>query len=182
MTAFATVADYQKFYPGTITIEQVSPLTAALDAACEDIRDYTHQTLSPVANETIVVDGTGTQWLLLPQAPVTAVASITIDKNLDTELVVTDATWRSDGTVYRKCMWPCGASNITFVYSHGYATMPSNLVRVACELARVALYPSTPGFRSETIGGYSYTKDPGAITAADFGRVLDRHVRRAVNV
>lgn len=190
--SFATLADYEKLFPGTVSDQQtMTQVAAALAAACEDIKAYCCQQFELSADDTVVLHGTGSPLLLLPQVPVVAVNSVTIDDGLTTEIDVTD--FRIDrlaGTLYRPptfpslsspwCAWPspgwpAGFANITVDYDHGYATVPQNLINVAVQLARNTLAAPPLVFRGERISEYSYTRYENYEGVNEFSAVLDRY-------
>jgi hypothetical protein len=121
----------------------------AVDAACDIVRTLTEQDFNALT-ETIKLDGTGTDTLLLPQCPVNSAGTVvvnggTLDATLDytsTEdgyLIRTDgtailSTWsRSSGPVG---YWPPGRQNVSVTYNHGYAgTVPSDIRAVALMIA-----------------------------------------------
>lgn len=196
MAAFVTADQYATAL--RVDVPDGSPLEAAvnmaLDAACSEIRGYLGQTLDAVVGDVVALDGTGRRGLILPEMPVTAVNAVTIDKDLATELVVTDFYLGFGGVLYRTGVqavpdwwdwwdwsafprrgWPLGVGNITVDNDHGYATIPADLVNVAIQVARATINSGLPGMTSETIGGYSYTRDGKVDILGAFTRVLDNY-------
>lgn len=181
--SFATLADYEVAFPGTISDEAGrSQAVAALAAACEDIRRYCSQTFDLVEGDVVTLHGTGKSTVLLPELPVVAVNTVTIDKDLDTEEVITEFKIDSaTGILYRSPSsttswglgWPWGFANITVDYDHGYAVIPANLINVAVGLARESIVSGPSRLRSETIAGYGYTQDAGQASVHDFAAVLE---------
>src|SRR5215204_1636080 len=49
-----------------------------VDAACDIIRDFAEQTFNQVLGDTIYLNGSGTDALLLPQGPVTAAGTVQV--------------------------------------------------------------------------------------------------------
>lgn len=149
MTAFVDVAEYVDYFD--LGEDQAN---AALDveAACDHIRDYLCQQIDAVANDVVTLQGTGTRALTLPELPVTAVASVTLDGDAITDYTVDDygILWRDDPG-----WWPRG-DNYIVTYSHGYApaNIPAILKVVAFQLARRA---GTSDVRQESIADYSVT-------------------------
>jgi hypothetical protein len=175
MAAFVTVDQYATATQQTITPDSAleDAIEFALDAACDEIRNRTCQTLDAVEGDVITLDGTDRQALLLPELPVTAVNSVTIDKDLTTELDVTDYVLGFGGILRRRKGWPWGYGNITVDYDHGYETIPADLVNVAIQAARSGITIAPGGLTSETIGGYSYTRDATVATITTYQSVLD---------
>jgi hypothetical protein len=204
--AFVTIADYEAAFNTVITGD--AGLTAkvqfALDSACAEIRQALgNQTLTYVTDDVIELDGTGRTALLLPQLPVVHINSVTIDKGLATELAVTDWVLGLGGVLRRKGtqldptawytrrppkVWPWGFGNITVDYDHGYDAyesepFPKDLINVALQVARSTVSSLPAGITSETIGGYSYTRQLGATLGADaYEKLLNRYAVKRVPV
>lgn len=109
---------------------------AACDAASQVCRTTTDQLLNEVTDDTLVLDGTGTDVLVLKQLPVTEVSTV-LDNNGD---AVDPTAWTltAKGTLVRYAsVWVQGRQNFTVTYSHGFADadMPSDLRMVALSLA-----------------------------------------------
>lgn len=124
----------------------------AVDSACEIVRTLTEQDFNSVT-ETIKLDGTGTDTILLPQVPVTAAGTVvvnggTLDNNeyvanerghlvrihSGTDGTATWSTWAqtSSPTAY----WPYGRENVEVTYTHGYSgTVPADVRVVALMIA-----------------------------------------------
>lgn len=191
MTAFASLVDYDRWFPGTLNgASDNARATAALAAACADIRLYCAQTFDLAESDVIEVHGTGTATLLLPQLPIVAINAVTIDKGLTSELTVTDfKVDLESGVLYRTAAdacwpasWPLGVLNITVDYDHGFAVIPENLIRVACRLAHEDIVNPGAKLRAETIAGYSYQKDTGEACVDDYADILDRYKAQKVPV
>lgn len=121
----------------------------AVAAASDMVRSLAGQEFTE-ATETIALDGTNTDALLLPQRPVTSVDSVVlVDSALD-ETTVTDywldgalglllrqgAPSSSNGAAYY-ASWPEGRRNIVVTYTHGYAPadIPADVRMVALAIA-----------------------------------------------
>lgn len=113
----------------------------AVDAACEICRTVSEQSFNKVTNQTIVVDGTGTDALLLPQRPVSTVTSVLVGADTVTDYMVSD-----NGLLVRRftdasqaaltaLVWPKGRLNITIRYTHGYDDVPTDVRMVALAIA-----------------------------------------------
>lgn len=122
----------------------------ALDAACDTVRTMAEQTFNRTVGGTAVLDGTGTDSLLLPELPVTAAGTVLVNGTAVDDYVlngngvlfrrgplsgVGTATWDSDVVFPRT--WPAGRQNITVTYDHGYedADLPRDIRMVALSLA-----------------------------------------------
>ncbi|WP_369274519.1 mobile element protein [Streptomyces sp. R11] len=128
-------------------------LLQALGAASSRFRGAVRHYVSFVAGETTVLDGNGKESLLLPAAPVTAVASVELDGEALTYR--TDYDWSADGFLRRVgCCWPNKLRCIEVVWSHGYELIPEDIAEVIVDQAR-AQYAVRPGLTSMTVGGQS---------------------------
>lgn len=120
----------------------------AVDAACEIVRTITEQDFDDVT-ETISVDGTGSDTILLPQRPVSNVGTVTVNGGTltsddygyttDGRLIRTNGT-ASFSSWGRSCLpsayWTPGRQNISVTYEHGYAgTVPADIRMVALMIA-----------------------------------------------
>jgi hypothetical protein len=109
-------------------------IVLAVNAACDMCRIHAEQTF------TSVLDGTGTDALLLPEHPVTQAGTVIVDGEEVADYVLTD-----NGILIRKMeeapfstlTWPQGRQNVTVVYDYGYpdADMPQDLKMVALAIA-----------------------------------------------
>ncbi len=162
-------------------------MVMAIDAASEMVRSYLHQTVSLVVNDIVTLTGTGTRALLLPESPVVAVNSVTVDT--DPVLVaVTDyryaygVLWRvSPGST---APWTLGTS-IVVNYDHGWSIIPADIQLVTARLAVAWAADggaAAPGLRQESIQDYSYTRDDATNVLDAELAVLERRVFRQVPV
>lgn len=200
MVAFVTVDEYAAATRTDLYFDDnlEAAVRFALEAACDEIRRATSQDFDLIEDDVIVLDGTGHAGLLLPQLPVVAINSVTIDKDLTTEVVVTDwvlgfgGILRRRGTqtvtsaCHRRRVWPWGFGNITLDYDHGYGAyegeqFPSDLKNVAIQMAFSGI-TEEPGITSETIAGYSYTREASAATLDTFCKVIDRYTVKRIPV
>lgn len=143
--------------------------TAVVQAAADG------QRIVQVVGDTATVTGTTGQWLRLPQFPVTAVSSVTLDgvaltaglpgSGALTYRLVADQLWRG-------CGWQtyCGEpSTVSLVYTHGYATGRQELQLgrgVALSLGR-GLFENPSGVVREQIDDYAvaYAEAEAALAA-----------------
>lgn len=128
--------------------------TAIVTAACDMVRLFTEQDIYPaVSGGTVLLDGTGTDCLLLPQLPATAASTVienvgsdapgTLTLDTDYKLSGNGELYRLPGVIdsgwssqeYRTFWWP-GRRNIQVVYSYGYTTVPGDLKEVAVQMAK----------------------------------------------
>lgn len=157
-TAFVSVDEYAARTQTTITpgSDLETAVALALESACQEIRNYTGQTIDLVTGDTEALDGTGRRRMLLPQLPVLAVNTVTIDLGLDTEEILTDYVSAYGGQLWRSLGFPVGVSNVTVDYDHGYDPIPADLAGIAVSVARSAVNATPLGIISESIDGYSY--------------------------
>lgn len=153
MPDFATVADVAEFLQVEIaTAGQIAAASAALRSATAAIRNYCRQMLTEVVGDVITLDGKGRPQLLLPQLPVIAVASVA--ENDVTLTAVTDYMLGQHGILYRAAGgWACGIQNITVTYSHGYDTLPDDIIAVCIRAAARAYQAGLKSADSEGVLG-----------------------------
>jgi len=113
----------------------------AVDAACDTVRSLAEQTFN-AATSTVVLDGSGTESLLLPELPVSGAGTVVVNGG-----TVTDYTLSDNGILFRRgtastdwgtpLVWPVGRQNVSVVYDHGYpdADLPRDVRMVALSLA-----------------------------------------------
>lgn len=135
---------------------------AILDDVSAVVRAYTGQQFtSEETTDRLRVRNGGVK---LPQRPVTAVESIA---NMDGGAV--EFTWYS-GDFVALAAWDAirafevqpfrtQATWVDVTYTHGYATVPEDIVAVVCQMAGRAYgrTPDTTGVTQESIAGYSYS-------------------------
>jgi hypothetical protein len=168
---------------------QLTRATALLADASAAVRNYTRQDFT-VATDTAYLEPTYEQWLFLPQRPVTAVSAVVIGgATLAASwwTLQSDALFRSDGwagyfpgqsTPWRQ------PGTIAVTYTHGYATIPDDIVSIVCKLAQ-AKWSNPQGFKTAAAGAVSISLD-GSATAGSFDdgdrAILDVYRRRRRSV
>jgi hypothetical protein len=151
----------------------------ALDNASGLMRAIARQTFDFVAQETVILTGSG-QLLVLPQRPAVVddanpltvvemgdfgAVNITMVETRDFMRVGNELTrgypyWANNS---RLVGWPLRrplgiwAPRIQVTYSHGYTTYPDDLVGLCLDVAQ-ALYTNPMGLRSMSIDDYSETR------------------------
>lgn len=190
--AFATEAELEAY---TGTSIDTTRATLLLDLATGAIRAHTNQTLSRVANDTVVLPGNYTGTLELPERPVASVASVSIgDTNLAADV---DYVWDGASSLLRGTLvtgvlvvndgpllsgrgdWGGPGAQVSVTYTHGFATISDDIKGVCLALAARSL-SSPDGVNSETVGSYSvsYSRTGGAVSLLDEERrLLDRYRR-----
>lgn len=166
MTDFITVTELGDYVGRDLSADDGA--TLAVSFACETVRTLTEQDFAPVTGGTAVLDGTGTDTLLLPQVPVSAAGTVvvnggTLDNN---EYTVTEdgqlvriysgtdgtATWSTWAQgAYPASYWPQGRRNVTVTYDYGFSgTAPDDIRMVALMIANRLV--TQGGATSETVG------------------------------
>jgi hypothetical protein len=201
MQPFISHDDLGLYLRKDLTSDQVS--TIALDSACQIVRDYLNQEINFEADDTVTLDGTGTQILVLPELPIVEVASVSTFADWTHEETVLDpiTDWRlgDAGRIWRVgYAWPLGFANISVTYSHGWDIdpasgsgdgdkIPSSIRAVALSIAS-RLYSAgvvaVGGIQSETMGQYSYSISPNSASGGELSvgekAILDQYRHRAV--
>lgn len=194
MTAFATEAELEA-YTGT-SIDSTRA-TLLLDLATGAIRAYTGQTLSQVSGDVVTLPGTFDNALVLPERPVTAVTTVVVN---DLTLAVNgDYVWPGSDVLLRGSRiatpvvngpdwllggfgdWGGPSAEVVVTYTHGFATIPSDIKGVCLALAARSL-TSPDGVNSETVGSYSvsYSRTGGAVSLLSEEKALLDRYRRTV--
>lgn len=149
--SFATVEELGD-YLGGMPSDREAAAELALASATSVIQDYVGQTLTYVEDDEITLDGSNTDVLVLPELPVTEVASVEIDGeelgeddyevDFENGLLVLDA-----GT------WGVAKQSIAVIYTHGYEEIPSG-IRAICLQAAGRMFAQA-GIAQEQIGATS---------------------------
>ncbi len=172
---------------GGIDLSTDASALQAVDAACDWVRDITGQVLNYVEDEVVLMDGTGTDALLLPQLPVVEVTDVIVGDYADQSNYrwtlhddgVLMWEWLVEGSSIAptRARWPIGRNNVEITYTHGYtdATFPRSLRMVALEIA-ARFYRQPGGAVFEQLGQHAVRWDssPGDLPAG-FDRILRKH-------
>jgi len=125
-----------------ITIPSGMNADALLSSATDAVRDAAGCPISETTSAVgLVVDDHA--WIGLPGGPVTAVASLSIDGAVIPESVQVNGTW---STGWRKvgdalllnCVSLTLPATAAVTYTHGYATVPNDVVDLVCGLVAMA--------------------------------------------
>lgn len=176
---FCSVGDLEDFLHLSIT--NAPSALRAIEGATAAIQNYCHQHLTAVAGDVVTLRSRGQGVLILPEQPVTAIASVV--ENGTALVNETDYTWETNGLIHR---WP-GAWRLTtsifgtvvVTYSHGYATIPQPIREVCIRSAsrayqaglRASAMAGVPGVASEQLPDYqvAYAPDTAAGGASSLG-------------
>lgn len=151
----------------------------AVAAACDVVRNYTHQTLTLVTDDTVRLDAPVSDILLLPQLPIQDVTSVIIDPDADSPTTLTqgtDYTIRADAGVLLRSQYYLWRAHWAFptevevTYSHGYLpdgsgedAFPMDLKMAAVQIAARLYSVGQPvqtgsnSIQAESIGNWSVT-------------------------
>ncbi|MFE2497088.1 mobile element protein [Streptomyces scopuliridis] len=150
-------------------------LLAALKASSRRFRGAVRHPVTLTAGDVVTLDGTGRESVLLPAAPVTAVASLLLDGEV--LAVAVDFSWSADGFLRRLgYCWPDRLRCIEVTYSHGYAQIPEDIQEVVVDQAR-AMYRVQPGVQTIQAGGESitYGVQAAAGVTAQWSAVVEKY-------
>lgn len=191
----ATPADLASLLQVDLAELNAASAAVALEAATAVVQAVAGQRLVQVTNDTATLMGTTSAWLDLPQRPVTAVTSVTINGDPVTEGTTTGNFRRFGARLWRDCGWaprstdtldernpwlpPREPATVVVVYTHGYATgaQELQLARSAVlSLARTA-YANPSGVTREAVDDYSVQFE-AASAAMDASPFLKSALRR----
>jgi hypothetical protein len=150
----------------------------ALDAACDMVRTFAEQQFNE-ATETYTGDGTGSDAFLLPNLPVTAAGTVTVNGTAETEYEL-----NNNGILFRgtagcdpRPTWPAGRQNISVTYEHGYASsdLPRDVRMVALQAAARILVQGVAV--EETVGQVRVKYAGGALDLTEGERRILRKYR-----
>lgn len=182
MAAFATLEDLAARLQVDLASLNVDAAVLLLDSATGIIKgEADGQQIEQSVDDSIVVQPSrGLSSLVwLPQHPVTAVASVTVDGVV---LVADrDYTWTVSGMLWRggRGVW---ASPVAVVYTHGYPTVPDDLRAVCVDMAARAMANPT-GSTSIRQGEYSESwnnSDAVGLGLLDYEKTIVRRYGREV--
>lgn len=154
---FVTQQDLSDYLGRDVTTDDGA--LACVDAACQFCRDIAEQHFNKVTNDTIHLDGTGTDVLLLPEVPVTKIGAVAVTSSAGeaTTLDATDYLLGANGTLFAMptgttgcSVWTLGRQNIAVTYDHGYTDVPRSVRMVALSVASRLLVQGPAA--QETVG------------------------------
>lgn len=173
--SWPTVAELGDHLGAPIAAGETAHAQAMLDAARAKVQGFTSQRLE-AATDTVVLEADGYR-LFLPELPVTAVVSVTVDGALlasSAYAVVAETGYlnRVDGRPWSiSQLLPWSPPQVAVNYTHGYAVIPADVRTAVLELAALR-FGNPTGATSEQIGNYSYRNDaPGPAEAEVLGRL-----------
>jgi hypothetical protein len=156
MPSFATVQDVSDRLGRTFDATEQTQVQSYLDAATAIIRAQTGQTIEEVDPATLNVWGRPGERLPLPQRPVTAVTSVTLDGTL----VDPSEYLLRKSELVRAVGWGTELQTLVIVYKHGFNPIPELIKNTSIDVATRGFTLAAAGggaIRSERIGSYSVT-------------------------
>lgn len=136
-----------------------------LKLASAEVRAYTGNLFDFVENDEVLVNGSGSRVLLLPEAPVRAVTEVLEAAGRTTETVLAGPLaaspvweWDEDGVLERidGGVFARRRRFYSVTYDHGFDVVPDEVKGIVLQVAaRAFLNPE--GLKQETLGRYSYT-------------------------
>lgn len=129
---------------------------AALADASEHLRDVIGTTITQLTS-TVTLDVETDGQLRLPGSPVTAVTSVTVDGT-----ALAADSWRLRHGVLRFAVRR--GREVTVTYTHGWATVPGELVKWTCVLAAAELASAARGNLGMAGNVASVAVDDGRVT------------------
>ena len=161
---------------------------AAVDAACDICRDIAGVPFNRTVGGTAVLDGTGTDALVLPIQPVTAAGTVSVNGTAVTDYVLKEngvllrrgsltggSTYYSDGY---PVVWPEGRQNVTVTYDHGFADddIPRSVRMVALAIASRLIVQGVA--TEETVGDVRMKYHGAATDLTSTEKIILRKYRR----
>lgn len=102
----------------------------AWDAACAAVRSYCGWHVAPALDDTVTVDGSGSQFVMLPTLRINSISEVTEDAS-----AVTSYEWSESGQLWRSSPWSGHFRGITVAMNHGYEECPADILGVLREAA-----------------------------------------------
>lgn len=147
-------------------------LALMVNEATGMIEKKCHRRFKQTTYTTETYDGTGTKQLWIRNPPIISITLITVDNETISEATDYDDYdgyriepqvngHKMEGMLYLSNGWDKGEQNVEVTYSGGYTTIPDDIRRAAVMMIRewYNMYRNTQGFKSESIGKYSYSYD-----------------------
>ncbi|SFO59772.1 hypothetical protein [Amycolatopsis rubida] len=147
----ATAADLRALLDEDDTSLPDAKAELLLQLATGAVQTAAGQQLVFVADDTVQLLGDTDAWFTLPQRPVTAVASVTVDGGTATDYK------RFGDRLWRRCGWAvraCEPSVVEVTYSHGYADGDGHLT-----LARSAVLALAAQMFTNPVGAVGMSID-----------------------
>ncbi|MGC4891084.1 hypothetical protein [Micromonospora sp. DT227] len=176
-----TLEQFAAWRQADLNAEDAATAQLLIDMVSAEIRSHCGWHITPIADDTVTVDGSGSQVLALPTMRLLDVVSL---KERGVDVDVAGVQWSEAGYLWRAAPWTSALRGVEVQISHGYAATPPELAAVVCgAAARAMANPS--GVAREASGGesVSYATQNGApltLALTDLElRLLDRRYRIA---
>lgn len=188
---FISNADLENYLGLTTDVDKAA---IAADTACDVIRKTLDQNMDFVADDEVVLDSEGLDFLLLPEMPVYSVTSLTGPGGSELTQGTTFVLDKESGSLRTKnfgSKFLKGRQIYTAVYTHGYVSdaaapgLPADVVEWPSSMRMVALQLASRIYdqgivSSESVGGVSMSyAAPESIVLTDRERSM---LERAVGV
>jgi len=136
-------------------VDKVAYCQRAISEASAAIRNYCHQYIGLVEDESITLDVWAPRWnLVLPELPVVSVASVVEDGDTLTEGSDEDYVLAQYGQLIRRGRrWAVGPQIVVVTYSHGYDEIPDDVAAVCARAASRAYQAGLRAAEDEGIAG-----------------------------
>lgn len=179
--AFATVDDLATWLGYPVDPGEIYRAQQVVDLASAVVTAYTGRTFSRLVDDTLTVSGTWAQTIELPEPPVEAVGSVTLDG--EALVVAVDYEWVAGSrTLWRAAGWGGPRVPVVVTYTHGYATAPDDVRTVTVALAsRYWANPEVVSGRTLDQQSWQYGRSYHDLTVGE-RRTLDRYRRTAATV
>ncbi len=169
---FATHEDLAALIGRTLTQEEQDRGTALLRIASSIVQTEAKQHIAYVADDVLERRGSRESAILLPERPVIAIASVTIDGD-----TINADDYTIDGhEVTLVGGWGDSCAALTITYTHGWADIPEAIKSVVLS-AVMRVWSNPGGIVSQTLGAASTTFVTGGLPA---GLLLTDDERRIV--
>lgn len=163
---FCTISDVTSFLQIDIPYEKQASVQRAINAATAAIQNYCHQVIEWVEDESITLDSNGAKKIFLPELPVASVAEVIEDG--ETLTVDDDYKLGQHGVLHRlnndvAIPWAAGVQILEITYTHGYETIPGDVVDICTRAASRAYQAGlkaedsdgVPGIVSKSLGDFA---------------------------
>lgn len=192
--AFATGAELKAALRRADLQDDDTALTLALEGATGTIQVYTCQDIERVEDQEVILDPPIGRLLLLPQMPVSEVASVEV--LVDGEWVAltegedyvvslsrgflqrlgasAGPSWtNADEWPSQVSPWGTGLGSIRVTYTHGYSEIPAAIKQVCLSLA-ARLFDNPTSLQQMTVAGFQAGYTPHDLTEGEKA-ILDRY-------
>jgi hypothetical protein len=173
----ASVADLHSLLGEDATTLPVGEAELLLSLATGAVQSAAGQRITVLAGDEVTLMGTTESWLSLPERPVTAVTSVTVDGG-----AVTDYT-RFGARLWRESGWSTGAyrpTPVTVVYSHGYVDGDQELQFARSATLAVASKMFTNPIGATGLSIDDYSEQYSQSTNSDLMGLIPERLRKAL--